>query len=265
MSSPSSTPPVSATHAPRDDAPAPAQPSRGRHLAGRVVTVVAAVAVAAGAISLGVWESTREQISVDARDPGAGHADPPPAPADPAPVLARLNPQFITGAEVAPSHTGLTVTGTVPQAAVSTESSTRALAAYLNSLTRDACANNVSVTAENLKIDLWGFCFSTVPDEELADLLVYAVDNEAAHVAVSERPAENFVRHAAVTWLPTTSASYDRALASWEELTHPESLAYVTLAAHGSGRMSEYMDYADLTADGLFWGANSTSSRGLVD
>ncbi|AGS35283.1 hypothetical protein B841_09050 [Corynebacterium maris DSM 45190] len=268
MSSPSSALPVSATHAPRDGAPAPARSSRRRNLAGRVVTVAAAVAVAVGAVSLGAWESTREHAVVDARDPGAVNAEPPPPPppADPAPVLARLNPQFITGAEVAQSPTGLTVTGTVPEATVATESSTRALAAHLNTLTRDACADSVSVTtAENLRIDLWGFCFSAVPDEELADLLVYAVESEATHIAVAESPSPNFQRHATLTWMPASSVSYDRALDSWEELTKPESLGYIALAAHGTGRMGEYMDSADVTADGLIWGWNSTSPRHPVD
>ena len=265
MSSPSSALPVSATHAPRDGDPQPARPSPRRSLAGRVATVTAAVAVAAGAVGLGAWEITRDHPSADIRNPGADNAEPPPPPADPAPVISRLNPQLIADAEVTQSHTGLTVPGAVPEAAVATEGSTRALAAHLNTLTRDACADNVSLTtAENLRIDLWGFCFSALPDEDLADLLVYAVEGEAMHLAVAESPSPQFVRHAAFTWLPASSVSYDRALDSWEELAKPESLGYIALAADGTGRMSEYMDYADVNADGLVWGWNSTSPRGPV-
>lgn len=278
MSTASSVPPEDDIPAPADPAasatateplPAPVQPAvslpRWRRITGRVLAVLLALAVAAGATGLGVWETTRDSARGVARIPARPTTVPPPA--DPVPLTERLDPRFLTDPTVTHSYSGLTLTGTVPPNALATEESTRALAAHLNSLTRASCADNIALrTPDNLHIRLWGFCFGAAADEDLAELLFYAHTSAAAQVVVTDHPAHGTEeKRAVIRWLPTTAADYDDMLDSWETLRLPPSLRNLELTAYGVGKAEGHMANAHITPTGISWRTDVTEMTGLPE
>lgn len=205
-------------------------------------SVIAVVGVALG---LTIYEANAERP-----DPPA--ASGPPSASYPDTEVPVADASVLTDVQVARTDTGAILT------AQAVTDDPAILGTEFERLASQYCADNISVvTDNNLRIHAWGFCYSTIPATDFAELIDVAVETEASKLVFTDHPGSGGIKQAAITWLPTTQASYDAVLESWEEIELPESIRQVALTAYGR----EYMDYADLRADGLTYGTNSSNPR----
>lgn len=218
---------------------------------------VGLVAIVATAIGLGAYEANADRWPVHETAVPAGYG--PPVDWDSEEVLDLVNPAVLTDADATTTEQGVIVTG---QATATAAAQPQLLARQIANLTQNSCASNVNIlTPDNLKIDSWGYCFASLPQEQLAAALGFALDNEAAAISFSNHPPEPAAK-TTITWMPTTERDYDLALESWARLAAQRPAGWVALVIYGAGETAGYMDYADIRDDeGLVLGDNSSNSR----
>ena len=246
---------VTAAEAPRE-ADAPLR-GRRRKLA-QAAYSVALVGILGGAIGLGAYEANADRWPSRETEVPAGFG--PPVDWSTQEVLNLVTPGVLTEADATTTEQGVILTA---QASPVSVAQPQLLAGQINTLTQNSCATNVSIrTPENVKIDSWGFCFDSLPEDLLAMPLTFALENGASAVSFTNHPSFGGAKAATITWMPTTREEYDRALESWAQLSTQPPLDWIALVVYGAGEMEGYMDYADVKADDeLVMGDNSRNSR----
>ncbi|AIJ33940.1 Uncharacterised protein [Corynebacterium imitans] len=149
--------------------------------------------------------------SADANAPAAPVKAWNPAPADAANVAASIRPGVIADARVATTATGVAVQGTLHDAAFTDPGA----AGHISRLLEQNCLDTLTLrTTDNMRFELLGFCFSTVPPKTLDELIHFGADHGANSVTVTNNLEKSGGRLATLTWL---DADAENLRPAWEE------------------------------------------------
>ncbi|WP_291314213.1 hypothetical protein [Corynebacterium sp. UBA2622] len=237
-SSPDADPPSQDHHAePETVAPAEAgstarkKPPLIRRVPGAVFTT-AYGALLVGVVVMGVLLASHES---DAEQPAA-RVDRPARPVLPAEtsesnVESSLRPNLIAGAETARTATGVTVTGTMSQAA---EDNTAEFSGHVARLLEQNCIDNMTVrTQDNMRINFWGFCYSSLPPTTVQTYVDKALEEGAQHVSFYFHPGRMYEHSAAITWTEDSEDGAKHVMEGWEDTPLKEGLNRLTMVAYG--------------------------------
>lgn len=134
-----------------------------------------------------------------------------PAPADAGNVAASIRPGVIADARVATTESGVAVQGMLSDAAFTDPDA----AGHISRLLEQNCLDALTLrTADNMRFEMLGFCFSTVPPQTIDELIHFGADHGANSVTVTNNLEKAGGRLATLTWLNADAAQLRPA---WEE------------------------------------------------
>ena len=183
-----------------------------------VLTVVGAVFAARYTADA---ESTPEELPQPARPFN-------PAPADPANVAASVRPHLIENLQVGTTKTGVMARGDITEQAVADPTE---FAGHVSRLLEQNCLDTLTLTTpDGMRLNFWGFCFTTIPEQTIYDFVRFATTEEADAVSFAKFPAQKGVQYAKLTWMDADSTGKDpRALKrTWNRLQRPEEIDRLT-------------------------------------
>ncbi len=217
------------------DAPAERRTLLQRVPAPLFITAYGAVVIAGVimAVMLSNYASDAETKSVELEQPRRPFN---PAPADAGNVAASVRPHLIENAEVGATETGVMLRGDIPETASPTE-----LSGHLSRLLEQNCLDTVTLTdAEGMRLNFWGFCFSTIPDTTIAEVLSYGEDAEADSVAIYNYATKNNRHEVVVNWVDAGSTEeLDKLVKSWRKVSIPDEVDRVVFNAYGDEEVAD--------------------------
>ncbi|WP_288831362.1 hypothetical protein [uncultured Corynebacterium sp.] len=146
-------------------------------------------------------------------------------------VDASVRPYLISDVETARSPTGVTLTGSMTPTA---ESDTTEFSGHVSRLLQQNCVDNMTVrTQDNLRVNFWGFCYSTLPPATIDSYLAHAMEDGAQEVSFSFTPGRPFERSVGLTWAEDTEDDASRVVDTWEDLPRGQDVDLLYLAAYG--------------------------------
>lgn len=138
-----------------------------------------------------------------------------PAPADAPNVAASVRPNVIANAQVGATKTGVMLRGDLtPTAMVSAET-----AGHISRLLEQNCLDTLTLeTPDNMRFELLGFCFTTLPPQTIADLLHFGDEHGANSVTVTNNlERQGGGQLAQLYWLDATHEQVEALQPAWEE------------------------------------------------
>ena len=147
-----------------------------------------------------------------------------PAPADPSNVAASIRPHLIDNVRVGETNTGAMMRGDVVVGAL--DDSTE-IAGHLSRLLEQNCLDTVTLTSKSgMRFNFWGFCFSTLPPETIAQFIDFGVDEGADSVSFVDYASHNHFRVITLNWMDVDDA--DAMSERWLDIERPDEIDRVT-------------------------------------
>lgn len=151
-----------------------------------------------------------------------------PAPADPENVAASVRPYLIENLKVGTTKTGVMARGDIAEQAVADPTE---FAGHVSRLLEQNCLDTLTLTTpEGMRLNFWGFCFTTIPEQTIYDFFRFAETEDADAVSFAKFFAQQGVQYAKLTWMDADSTGKDpRALKrTWNRLQRPEEIERMT-------------------------------------
>ena len=147
-----------------------------------------------------------------------------PAPADPGNVAASIRPNLIDNVRVGETNSGAMMRGDVVVGAL--DDSTE-IAGHLSRLLEQNCLDTVTLTSKSgMRFNFWGFCFSTLPPETLAQYIDFGVAEGADSVSFVDYASHNHFRVITLNWMDVDDA--DALSKRWLDVERPDEIDRVT-------------------------------------
>ena len=147
-----------------------------------------------------------------------------PAPADPGNVAASIRPNLIDNVRVGETNSGAMMRGDVVDGAL--DDSTE-IAGHLSRLLEQNCLDTVTLTSKSgMRFNFWGFCFSTLPPETLAQYIDFGVAEGADSVSFVDYASHNHFRVITLNWMDVDDA--DALSKRWLDVQRPDEIDRVT-------------------------------------
>lgn len=160
------------------------------------------------------------------------------APVDPAHVAASIRPGVIGDAEVGATSTGVTVQGTLLDATLADPDA----AGHISRLLEQNCLDTLTLrTADNMRFEMLGFCFSTIPPQTIEDLIRFGDEQGANSVTVTNNLEKTGGKLATLTWLDVEDSEIEQLTDTWQNFGLRPYLDKATFEAFGSNE-AVFMD-----------------------
>ncbi|WNI12621.1 hypothetical protein RIU96_10465 [Corynebacterium sp. Z-1] len=145
-------------------------------------------------------------------------------------VEASVRTYLIADAATARTSTGVTLTGTMTDTA---EASLAEFSGHVSRLLQQNCVDNMTVrTQDNLRINLWGYCYNSpgpaAIESYVTDALAGTTDSVSFYFYPG-RPVEHMV---AMTWFSNSPAAANSIVDSWDDLEPVEPTDQLVLTAY---------------------------------
>ncbi|WP_165164180.1 hypothetical protein [Corynebacterium qintianiae] len=212
------------------DAPVDANTRLLRALPAPVFTVAygaIVIALIAGAVVLADNASSQESAA-----PVVGKPARPffPVQTDVDNVEASVRPYLITDTASARTASGVTLTGTMTDQA---ETDVSEFAGHVSRLLEQNCVDNMTVRSQdNVRINLWGYCYHSPGAAEIETYVEAALENSADSVSFSFYPGLPVEHQVALTWFEDTADDADAAMDSWEDIEPVGRIQQVSLSSY---------------------------------
>lgn len=175
---------------------------------------------------------------------------PPPPPASAQEVdAARFDPALVKITSTGIGTDGVRLEGDLTDTALANPVTA---GQHLSTILNQACVTNLHlVTADNMLVDFWGFCFASVPPEIITQAVTYGAEQNVFSLSFHRFPGQDDYRRVSFVWQTDDQDEFDRIVDSWEEFDLPPSLGAWNFTVYGTGEIADRMKYADLTEEGL--------------
>ena len=137
-----------------------------------------------------------------------------PPRVDAANVEASVRPYLIADAALLPTSTGVTLTGTMTDTA---EANVADFAGHVSRLLEQNCVDNMTVRSQdNLRLNLWGFCFTSPGPEAIQAYVTAGLERGADEVTFSFFPGRPAERYASLTWFADSATESEGKNENWD-------------------------------------------------
>ena len=158
-------------------------------------------------------------------------------------VGASVRPYLIADAKAARTSSGVTLTGTMTPTA---EESLSEFSGHVSRLLEQNCIDNMTVTSQdNLRVNLWGYCYSSPGPESLETYLSQALDSDADSVTFAFYGGREIEHVADIKWFAESTSDADRAVSEWEDAEVVGNTDKLTLTAYDPQRVRVHDIFAD--------------------
>ncbi|AWB84400.1 hypothetical protein [Corynebacterium liangguodongii] len=131
-------------------------------------------------------------------------------------VTESLRPYLLGDASTARTSTGVTLTATMTQQA---QDDLADFSGHVSRLLEQNCIDSMTVkTQDNLRINIWGYCYFTPGPVALQTYITDALDGGADSVAFSAYPGRPIDQEASLIWFTDSVEEGDKAVESWDDL-----------------------------------------------
>lgn len=184
------------------------------------------------AIILIITLVNHEASSKTTRAPKEEEAAPAPEfPADAKATLGLVNTALIDDPAAVSTDSGLLLEGVLTETAVANP---QTLALHIDQLLNSTCLTNLALeTPNNMQLDFWGFCFSSLPPEHIAEMITDAIETDADSLAIRDWPGSNHDKHVFYTWFADTPAEQAAIENKWTAITGHKDIELVSLNLYG--------------------------------
>ncbi|WJY68468.1 hypothetical protein [Corynebacterium auris] len=153
-------------------------------------------------------------------------------------VDASVRAAYIAEPSTARTPTGVTLTGTVTEQA---EADTVEFAGHLSRLLQQNCVDNMTLrTQDNMRINFWGFCYSSLPEQTIQGYIDDALRNGAEHVSFYFHPGRLHEHSVWFTWMEDTQEDLDSLTSTWRQSRRLEGVDRLTFIAYGPETMQVF-------------------------
>lgn len=154
------------------------------------------------------------------------------APADASNVAASVRPHLIENAEVGATETGVKLRGGIAEGA---EQMPAEFAGHVSRLLDQNCLDTVSLSqTDGMRLNFWGFCFSTIPPTTIEEVMELGEDTGADSVALLNFAQRSNRHEAQVNWMDAgDTKKLDALVKTWRGVDLPDSVDHLTLTAYG--------------------------------
>ncbi|WP_257160085.1 hypothetical protein [Corynebacterium cystitidis] len=150
---------------------------------------------------------------------------------DPQATLGLVHPWLIDEASAAPAQNGLRLEGVLTEAA---DANPTALAIHIDQLLMSTCLTNLALeTQDNMQLDFWGFCYSSMPPEQLEKLITDARVTGADSLAILDFPGSNHDKEVFYTWFADTDREQAEIEKKWTVITGDKDIELISLSLYG--------------------------------
>lgn len=158
------------------------------------------------------------------------------APIDEANVAASVRPYLIENAEVAETETGVTLRGDIAENAVLMPSE---LSGHVSRLLEQNCLNSATLEdPEGMRLNFWGFCFSTIPPATIEELVSFAKKSDADSVDFYNYPQRSNRHEVSVNWMDAgSSEDLDQMARDRRKAAVPDEVDRIIFNAYGDDEM----------------------------
>ncbi|SDR84678.1 hypothetical protein [Corynebacterium timonense] len=226
---------MSTAHTPSPDANAGPDAATQRPLLARVpgpLFTAGYGALLVGVVVMGVllvsYESEAEQPPAVVERPQRPIL---PAPASQDDVDASVRTYLIADPATARTPTGVTLTGTMTEHA---QDDTADFAGHVSRLLQQNCVDNMTVrTQDNMRINFWGFCYSSLPEQTIRSYVDDGLRNGAQDLSFYFHPGRKYEHSVWFTWSETSQEEADAIASRWRQSRRLEGVDRLTLIGYG--------------------------------
>lgn len=155
----------------------------------------------------------------------------PEFPTDAQATLGIVNTVLIDDAAAASTDQGLLVEGVLTETAAANP---QALAFHIDQLLTSTCLTNLALeTPDNMQLDFWGFCFSSLPPEQIAEMITDAIETDADSLRILDYPGSNHDKHVFYSWFADTPDEEASIENKWTAITGHKDIELVSLNLYG--------------------------------
>ncbi|WIM67022.1 hypothetical protein QP027_07760 [Corynebacterium breve] len=188
--------------------------------------------LAIAAVVLIVLLVSHEAEADDPIKPGA--LPPPPGPPPGTEVThaeSQVQPWLIDDATFVRTNSGMTLTGELTEAAMS---DTEALANNMDHMLSQNCLDNIGLQApDNLQVDVWGFCYSSMRPDLISGYIDQAVEDKADSMTMLSYPLENHQKQVFFTWFADSAEEQEEIEKLWDDYKRDPDIYLVSLTVYG--------------------------------
>lgn len=155
--------------------------------------------------------------------------EPKPAPPETSldNVNASIRSYLIADAKTARTYTGIAVTGTLTDFAMT---DLPELTGHISRLLQQNCVDSMALEAPgNQRVTFTGFCFTTLPPETIQRMLSFALEHKADSIDLSNYPGHGNQNKVAMTWFVETQDEAEKIHESWHSLRRPRAIEQISL------------------------------------
>lgn len=239
------------TEHPRDDDPTDVSVERTIDANTRLVRALPApvFTVIYGAIVIGLVTGGIFLVDkVSSAEEGNPDVGKPVRPANPVitseeNVGASVRPYLIADAKAARTSSGVTLSGTMTPTA---EESLSEFSGHVSRLLEQNCIDNMTVTTQdNLRVNIWGYCYFSPGQESLETYLGEALDSTADSITFAFYGGRDIEHVVDITWFAESTSEADRAVSEWEDAEAVGTTDKLTLTAYDPQRVRLHETFAD--------------------
>lgn len=157
-------------------------------------------------------------------------------------VDASVRSYLIADAKSARTATGVTLTGTMTDTA---EASLSEFSGHVSRLLEQNCVDNMTVrTQDNLRINLWGYCYSSPGADAIEAYVGEALEGSTDSVTFSFYPGREIERVVEMTWFTDGASAADSVVRGWSDAETIGSTDKLTLTAYDPERVRVHETFA---------------------
>lgn len=189
--------------------------------------IVVAAAVMAGALVN--YSSEQETQTVELEQPRRPFN---PAPADAGNVAASVRPYLIEDARVAATESGVALRGDIAEGVAQMPAE---FAGHVSRLLDQNCLDTVSLSQpDGMRLNFWGFCFSTIPPATIQEVMELGEDTGADSVALLNFAQRSNRHEAQVNWMDAgDKKKLDALVKTWRGVDLPDEVDHLIFTAYG--------------------------------
>lgn len=160
------------------------------------------------------------------------------APIAAADVAASVRTYLIENPQVTETETGVGLRGEIAESALLAPSE---LTGHLSRLLEQNCLDTVTLTdPDGMRLNFWGFCFSTIPPATIEELLTFGREQGADAVSIQNYAYRSNRHEAKVTWIDAGSSSdLDALVKKGRKQQIPDEVDRIVFTGFGDTEVAE--------------------------
>lgn len=164
----------------------------------------------------------------------------------------RIDDNILTNAQVTPFPDGQTLQ------AEATKKAVRDTGAFGNGLEKtlsNSCITNATVTTvDNLTVNAWGFCRSSLPGPAMGYMISYAETTRASRVSFQQLPTDPVKHRVTMRWETDNPGDFESIREEWKSLNKPAEVDEISLELYGTGQLKDRSAFGRVNGDQLVLG-----------